>query len=152
MRVATERGDLPVEDVVSGDVVLTPDGRRSTVRAVFSTALEGNERTIPYRIRRGAFGERTPYEDVLLSPNHAFFAGAKWRLPVFDEACAPERSYLGRVFRYYHVALEDYAHDKLSCNGLPVDSWEEENSEFTEDDTAVGTATPAAAGSVAVLP
>lgn len=148
MRVATARGNLPVEEVVEGDVVLTPDGRRSVVRSVFSTSLEGNEKTIPYRIPRDAFGQGMPYADVLLSPNHAFFAGARWRLPVFDDACVPDRSYLGRVFRYYHVALEDYAHDKLSCNGLPVDSWEEDTTEFTEEDRTLAAVAPACAAAL----
>jgi hypothetical protein len=76
--IRTPDGEVAVETLQPGDLVLTHDGRsvavnwvgRQTVSTVFTPKL----RVLPIRIKAGALGDNTPTRDLLVSPDHALWS------------------------------------------------------------------------------
>ncbi len=69
-RVITRRGEIPVENLVAGEEILTARGRFSHVRSVeFATPTQPGQAVpvAPIRVRRDAFGPMQPHHDVLLA-------------------------------------------------------------------------------------
>ncbi|UFN50452.1 Hint domain-containing protein [Roseomonas sp. OT10] len=113
--IATPRGEVAVEELRAGDLVLTHDGREAPVvwlgRQTVSTAFADPLRVAPVRIAAGALGEGLPVRDLLVSADHALLldgvlvqAGALVNgRSITREMAMPER------FTYYHVELADHA-------------------------------------------
>ena len=114
-RIATPSGEVAVESLQPGDLVLTEGGGaapvtwigRKTVARRFLDPLQ----VMPVRIKAQAFAPEVPSRDLLISPDHAVLldgalcqAGALVNgLSIVRENDAPE------VFTYYHVELENHA-------------------------------------------
>jgi hypothetical protein len=113
--IRTPDGDVAVETLQSGDLVLTTDGSaapirwlgRQTVSRVFADPL----RVLPIRITAGALGESLPARDLLISPDHAVLidgvlvqAGALVNgTSIVREPKVPMR------YTYYHIELDDHS-------------------------------------------
>jgi hypothetical protein len=113
--VATPEGEMPVERLQAGDMVMTADGQqrpvfwlgRQTVMTRFADPLRVN----PVRIKAGALGEGLPRRDLLTSPDHAVLvdgilvhAGALVNgVSILREGAMPAS------FVYYHVELADHS-------------------------------------------
>jgi hypothetical protein len=125
--IMTPVGEVEVESLAAGDLVVTADGRavpvrwvgRQTVSRVFADPLQ----TLPIRISAGALGEHVPSRDLSVSPEHAIFidgvlvqAGAlvNGTTIVRDGTVPP-------VFAYYHVELA--THELLLADGAPAESF-----------------------------
>lgn len=114
-RIATPQGEVAVEELARGDLVLTAQGEarpvswigRQTVAARFADPL----RRFPIRIMAGALAENSPSRDLLVSPDHALLvdgllvhAGALVNgSSIRRETAVPE------IFVYYHVELDDHS-------------------------------------------
>ncbi len=113
--VATPDGDVPVETIKSGDMVLTADGHAAPVRwmgvVTVCTAFADDLRTMPVRIRAGALDENVPRRDLLVSPQHAMFLdGVLVQANALVNGVSIVReTRMPRIFRYYHVELVDHA-------------------------------------------
>jgi hypothetical protein len=75
-RILTPTGEVAVEDLKIGDVVLTRFGAMRPVRWIgrqnYQARLIRNDREkIPVRIRASALGERMPARDLYVSPGHS---------------------------------------------------------------------------------
>jgi len=115
VRIAAPEGEIAVERLRIGDLVLTASGEsrrvawigRSTVASRFADPI----RSCPIRIKTGALGHNIPCRDLLISPDHALLidgilvhAGALVNgSSVIREASVPE------TFVYYHVELDDHS-------------------------------------------
>lgn len=125
--VRTPHGEVKVETLKRGDLVLTSDGRsvpiswlgRQTVSTLFGDPL----RVLPIRIKAGALAETVPTRDLLLSPDHALLvegaliqAGAL----VNGTSIVRERN-VPRVFTYYHVELDD--HSLILAENTPAETF-----------------------------
>jgi hypothetical protein len=113
--IRTPEGEVPVETLARGDLVLTVDGDakpvlwlgRQTIVSRFADPL----RNWPIRVAAGALADNVPSRDLLLSPDHGLrvadilvHAGALVNdVSIRRETRVPER------FVYYHVELEDHA-------------------------------------------
>ena len=126
-RIATEFGEVPIEQLREGDRVrghlsgqLTPVlwiGHRRVDCARHSDPGQ----VWPVRIRAGAFGDAKPTRDLFVSPNHAVF---------LDDVLIPARCLIngtsimqiavGEVI-YYHLELP--RHDVVLAEGMPAESW-----------------------------
>ena len=128
-RIATERGDVPVEALRPGDRVATlaPAGARWADviwlghRSIDCLRYPRPDQVWPIRVAAGAFGPGRPYRDLWLSPDHAVF---------FDEVLIPAKHLVnGRTIRrmpvkrvtYHHVELA--RHGVLLAEGLPAESY-----------------------------
>lgn len=73
--IATSRGEVPVEKIVAGDLVLTRDRGYRAVRWAGGRALSAKDLTQmpdlrPIRIEKGSLGSGLPVRDLLVSPQH----------------------------------------------------------------------------------
>jgi hypothetical protein len=113
--IATPDGNVAVEALKRGDLVLTTDGRavpvgwlgRQTVSTVFGDPL----RVLPIRIKAGAIGENVPSRDLLLSPDHAILVeGTLIQAGALVNGTSFVREHdVPQTFTYYHVEVDDHA-------------------------------------------
>jgi len=125
-RIATERGEVPVEALRPGDRVRLAGGGSAPVvwlghRTVKPRFHPRPSEVRPVRVAAHAFGRGRPMRDVFLSPDHAVFS---------DDVLIPVRYLLnGGTVRqvdvaavtYWHVELP--AHAVLLAEGLPAESF-----------------------------
>ena len=136
--IATLRGEVPVEKLEIGDLVLTRDGWPAPVRWIGSRRLSGAElRAAPHlrpvTIRKNAFGPGAPHSDLRVSPHHRIALGG-WRAELlFGEPrvlahavhLVDDRTVLHPHapedgVHYVHFCLED--HDLVRANGLETET------------------------------
>jgi len=125
--IRTPAGEMPVEALRAGDLVLTAAGETAPVRwmgrQTVSTRFGDALRVLPIRITAGALGEELPRRDLLVSPDHALLvdgvlvqAGALVNgTTIRREARVPE------VFTYWHVELADHA--LVLAEGVPAETF-----------------------------
>lgn len=126
--IRTPRGDVAVETLTSGDLVIVAGGETRSVKRIGHSdvdfrAMPNARDTLPIRIAAEAFGPGRPSQDLVLSPDHAIC------IDVLGEVLIP----VGRLINgstiaqlevdtiaYWHVELE--SHDILIANGFPAES------------------------------
>jgi Hint domain len=137
-RLATPAGEVAVEDLAVGNLVLTldtaaggplsghePHGRPIKWigrRRIVLPAHPRPETVTPIRIQRNAFAESSPHRDLMVSPDHALFVDGKLisaRQLVNGTTIRQEQG-LGMV-DYFHVELD--THSILLAEGLPAESY-----------------------------
>jgi hypothetical protein len=125
-RIATPKGERPVEDLKPGDEVLTVLGEVLPVvwagcRVVDCDAHPEPERVWPIRIQAHAFAQGAPRRDLLLSPDHAILA---------QSVLIPAKQLVnGTTIRqipqptitYHHIELTRHA--VILSEGLPTESF-----------------------------
>ncbi len=125
-RIATPAGEVRVETLRAGDLVLTATGEakpvrwlgRSDVSATFADSL----RSAPIRIAAGALAENLPMRDLRVSPAHAVFLnGILVQAAALVNGVTIVRERLIHDFSYYHVELE--SHELLISEGLATESF-----------------------------
>ena len=126
-RILTTRGDVAVEALAVGDVVITHAGEEQPIiwigrREVEIDAHPRPESVRPVVIEPEALGDGMPARRLVVSPDHALFIGGvlvpakellNWTTIRQDNAAA-------RVL-YYHVELA--AHDVIFAEGTPVETY-----------------------------
>jgi uncharacterized repeat protein (TIGR01451 family) len=125
-RILTPAGAMAVEDLRAGMRVVNEAGAAMTIRWI------GSRRTVcrrhphpadiwPVRIRNGAFGEKKPQRDLVLSPDHSVY---------IDDVLIPIRHLINGVsvvqerikeITYWHVELAH--HDIILAEGLACESY-----------------------------
>jgi len=128
MKILTPSGDVRIESLKEGDLLLAPpvNNRTVEIQRIYSSTYVGTLENVPYRIPAHFFEKNIPNEDVLLSPHHLVFYNGKWHLPCQIDGLQPEEHMIGETFEYYHISLPDYYSDKVWCHNLPVDSWDQQ--------------------------
>jgi len=126
-RIATPRGEIAIENLREGDLVLTAEGEAKPIvwmgRSRVDCRLHAKpEEVIPVRVRTGAFAHGTPGRDVVLSPGHAIFTDGVL-IPVgrLINGISILREENAAEVTYYHVELP--THDILLAEGLSVESY-----------------------------
>jgi hypothetical protein len=143
--IRTVRGDVPVETLVVGDVVITASGEHRPIvwlgHRKFDCAGHPDPFSIwPIRIRAEAFGAGLPERDLYLSPGHSICVTCVEEV-LIPAAELVNGSTISRVevdeIDYWHVELE--SHDILIANGLPAESYlDVGNRIFFVDNVLVG--------------
>ncbi|WP_380785415.1 Hint domain-containing protein [Sphingomonas sp. R86521] len=128
--ILTTSGEVLVEDLQVGDVVVTAAGNEVPVQWIGSHAVRCDRcfdptSAWPIRISANAFGEMKPHRDLYLSPGHAVW------VPFMDEGVLiPALSLVNGAtvaqietdeVTYWHIELA--THDILLANGLPAESY-----------------------------
>ena len=158
--ILADRGEVPVEDLAAGDLVMTLDGcvspvrwiGRRTVSSLFADPL----RVAPIRIKAGALEENVPSRDLRLSPDHALFidglliqAGA-----LVNQTSIVRETDVPATFTYYHVELDEHSLILVenapaetfvdNIDRLAFDNWEEDRLRHTARDAIIEMAYPRA--------
>ena len=125
--VRCPQGDVAVETLKVGDLVLTTEGKSAPVRWIgrqtVSLFFADKLRALPIRIRAGALAENVPSRDLLISPDHAVLVG-----DVLVQAGAlvngtsiVRETNVPQVFTYYHVELDD--HSLILAENVPAETF-----------------------------
>lgn len=126
--ILTETGEVHVQDLQVGDMLITAKGTATSVRwiGVVSrpTAIAGRAMAA-VRIRAGAFGHGVPYSDLTVTADHEMIldglvitAGALVNgetITLVPTAELPNR------LTYYHIETEN--HDIILANGAPAETF-----------------------------
>jgi Hint domain len=125
--VRTADGEVPVETLKRGDIVVTSDGRSipvdwlgiQTVSLRFADKL----RVLPIRIRAGALADNVPSRDLLVSPDHALLVdGALIQAGALANGTSIVReTNVPTVLTYYHVEVED--HSLILAENTPAETF-----------------------------
>ena len=125
--ILTERGEVAVEALAIGDVVVTASGQHRPVkwigrRSYAGRFLAANPAAQPIRFNAGSLGDDLPHRTLLVSPEHAMFLdGLLIPARCLVNGCSiVQESGLQRV-DYYHVELD--SHDVLLAEGAPSESF-----------------------------
>lgn len=122
-RIAVPGGTVLVEDLKTGDLVQTADGRSVVARVYVRTLERTTKNTAPYTIPKGYRGLK---ETICLSPLHAFqVAKDLWQSPKFaaEQSDTVEQYGIGLPMVYYHVECPNFFTDNLLVNGCVVESY-----------------------------
>jgi Hint domain len=127
--IRTPRGDVAVETLAAGDVVLTASGEMRSVewtgyRVINCRNHVNRAAVLPVRISADAFGPNRPSQDLYLSSGHSVC------VDLVGEVFIPaghliNGATIARIevdeVSYWHVELD--SHDVLLANNLPAESY-----------------------------
>ena len=126
-RIATQRGEVAVENLIIGDEAVLADGDTAPVIWVGHRRIDLNQHdepddVQPIRIRANAIADGRPRRDLLVSPDHALFVDGVLviaRLLINGASIVVDTSF--RQITYFHVELG--RHGILVADGLPAESY-----------------------------
>jgi hypothetical protein len=129
-RLLTPNGDVPVEQLAPGDMVVTIERGVRTIqpikwigeRRLNLAAHPHPEHAVPIRVRKDAVADGMPARDLRLSPEHCIYIDGKL-VPVkylVNHMSIAQEPMTGHV-HYYHVELAH--HSLLLAEGLPAESY-----------------------------
>jgi hypothetical protein len=125
-RIATPRGEVPIERLHRDDLVQTISGKPQPIcwighRRVDFRRHPNRQRVLPVRIAANAFGPGRPKRNLVLSPDHAVFVEGVL-IPIRHLINGANVTRLERhAITYYHVELP--RHDVLLADGMPAESY-----------------------------
>jgi ELWxxDGT repeat protein len=125
-RIAAKSGNVIVEQLRIGDIVLTASGNRQAVQWIGHRHVDCRrhpdpERVWPIRIAPHAFGVGRPRHPLLLSPDHSVFV-EDVLIPIkFLVNGTTVVQLMVDTIMYYHIELP--RHDVLFAEGMPVESY-----------------------------
>ncbi|MCB4769299.1 Hint domain-containing protein [Ancylobacter sp. Lp-2] len=125
--IATPDGEVAIETLKAGDLVLTAAGAAKPVRwlarQTVATAFADPFKVVPVLIRAGALGEGLPARDLHVSVDHALLvegllvqAGA-----LVNGTSIVRRTDMPARFAYYHVELAD--HSLVLAEGVAAETF-----------------------------
>jgi len=126
-QVLTARGEVGVETLVEGDLVVGIHGGKLQPvrwighRDVDLLAHPDPDSINPVRVCADAFGPGQPHRDLILSPNHALFVDGHFIAVRYLVNGATIRQERWDRITYYHVELE--AHDVMLVDGMTAESF-----------------------------
>ena len=125
-RILTPRGEIAIERLHEGDLVLTVSGRAQPIRWIGHRRVNfrrhpNRQRVLPVRIAANAFGHGSPKRDLLLSPDHAVLV-EHVLIPIRHLLNGSTVAQIERdAITYYHIELP--RHDVLLADGMPAESY-----------------------------
>jgi hypothetical protein len=125
-RIACPTGEVAVEDLRPGDLVLLSGGGSSKIVWVGTRHIEccgeaAPETVWPIRVSPGAFSEGQPYWPLMLSPEHAVFIdGALIPIRLLANGTSIRQVECDSI-DYFHIELEHHA--IIFAEGLPAESY-----------------------------
>ncbi len=139
-RIETPAGEMAVEDLQIGDLVLTASGAAKPVkwlgrRDYTADAVAASRQLVPVLIRKGALGGGLPHRDLMVSPMHALH---------IDDSFIPASALVNGVSivrrdsegaaEYIHVELHD--HDTILAEGVPAETFVDDDSRNNFDNVS----------------
>ncbi len=134
--ILTPRGEIAVQDLRVGDLVVTRDNGLRPIRWIGSRALDKVDLALapklrPIRIRAGALGANTPASDLMVSPQHRILIRSSIAQRMFgaDEVLIAARQLTGldgidevvvEAVEYFHILFD--RHEIVVSNGAETES------------------------------
>jgi len=130
-RILTSRGEVAVEALAVGDLVVTASGEERPIKWIGTRSYIGrfanaNPDVLPICVRAGALADGLPTRDLWVSPKHALYLDAHL-IPaelLINGTSIIKATCVDSV-TYWHVELD--SHDVLLAEGAPAES-------FVDDD------------------
>jgi hypothetical protein len=125
--IRTPSGEVPIENLKRGDLVVTNDGREVSVDwlgvQTVSLRFADKMRVLPIRIKAGALAENVPSRDLLVSPDHALLvAGALIQAGALVNGKSIVREInVPTTFTYFHVEVDD--HSLILAENTPAETF-----------------------------
>ena len=125
-RIATRAGEVRIEDLSIGDLVMTASGESRPVRWIGHSEIEcarspDPSAVWPVRIQAGAFAEGKPCRDLYVSRGHAFLIED---VLIQAETLINGVTVVGMPCEQVQIwHLELASHDIVIAEGLPVESY-----------------------------
>jgi hypothetical protein len=125
--IRTIRGDIAVENLAVGDIVVTASGKERPIKWIGHRGYAGrfantNPDVLPICFKANSLADGVPARDLWVSPKHAMF---------LDDALVPAEFLVNGVsvvkadrvesVTYWHVELD--SHDVLMAEGAPSESF-----------------------------
>jgi len=135
-KILTPRGEIPVEDLQVGDIVITVDDGAMPILWISKTKCSWpleSDKSKPIKISAGALGQNSPVRDLIVSPQHKVLLSDAYAHELFAETnvLAPAKGLLSlpgvrsmkgkRDVVYYHVLMAK--HSILVSDGAPTESF-----------------------------
>jgi len=127
--ILTDKGETKVEDLCTGDLIITMDHGLQPVRWVGSSTRTAQGNMAPILFEKNAFGNS---RDLLVSPQHRMLIQG-WQAELLfgeTEVLAPAKSLItdqtvrrvtGGLVTYYHVLFDN--HEIIYSEGAPSESY-----------------------------
>jgi hypothetical protein len=126
-RIRTKRGDVPVERLQAGDMVLTLFCGFRPVKAMQSrryapARATRPEKILPIRIMQGALGQNVPERDLYVSPDHAiYFDGVLIPAQLLVNGESIIQTSPAGTLVYFHIELDP--HQVIFAEGAAAESY-----------------------------
>ncbi len=125
-RILTARGEVAVEELAIGDMVVTRFGGMRPVKWIgrqsFSPPFLGRQmEQLPVRITAGALGGGLPLRDLFVSPGHSVLLGEVLVLAKHLVNGVTVTQDAAEVIEYYNIELE--GHDCILADGVWAESY-----------------------------
>lgn len=151
--IATPEGDVAVETLKIGDMVVRQDGTAAPIRWVgrntVSMIFANKQGTLPIRIKTGALADNVPSRDLLVSPAHAVLVDDVLiqAAALVNHSSIIRETNVPTVFVYYHIELAD--HTLIMAENTPnetfidnvdrmaFDNWEEHEALYGRESALV---------------
>ncbi|WP_378946198.1 Hint domain-containing protein [Paracoccus sp. R86501] len=135
--IRTIHGDVAIQDLAVGDMIVTRDDGAQPLRWIGSQRLDAidlaaHPRLTPIRIRAGALGDGMPQRDLVVSPQHRVLVRSKIAQRMFgaDELLLAAKQLLALEgfeladdldqVEYFHIMFD--RHQVIMSNGAPTES------------------------------
>jgi hypothetical protein len=128
--ILTPNGEVAVETIQRGDVVMTSEGGRLVPQTVIWAGVRWIDlarhpkpaAVAPIRFRRGAMGDGLPHRDLLLSPDHCLYIdGALFPAKLLVNGMTIVRDLSLTTLSYHHIELDQHA--ILIADGVAAESY-----------------------------
>ncbi len=127
--IMTRNGEVPIEELKVGDMVLTADHGYKPIRWIGSQAVLASGKLAPIQISRGALGN---HRDLYVSQQHRMLLSGWWSELMFGEAevLAASKSLVnddtiwkveGGEVEYFHMLFD--THEIIFAEGIPSESY-----------------------------
>ncbi|GLK63344.1 Hint domain-containing protein [Paracoccus kondratievae] len=135
--ILTDNGEVKIEDLQVGDLVVTRDHGLQPIRWIGSRKLRSSELGVlpklrPIRIKAGALGDGVPSSDLLVSPQHRVLVRSKIARKMFgtDEVLVAAKQLVlldgidiatdMQEVEYFHILFD--RHEVVISNGAETES------------------------------
>jgi len=129
--ILTERGEVPVEELVIGDLVMTKSGWLRPIkwighRGYDGRFIRGKREMLPIIVSAGALGDGIPMRDLWVSPEHALWVeGTLVAAKLLVNGMTVTQVDAVERLEYFHIELD--SHDVIFAEGAPAETYIECN-------------------------
>ena len=130
--IATQEGEIPVENLQIGTRVQTASGKIRPIRWIGRRAYDpiftyGNRDVLPILFQKGSLGNNLPRRDLTVSPMHAMFVDG-YLIPALHLVNGLSIIQIEKPDQISYIHIELETHDILLAEGAPSESFLDDGS------------------------